>query len=131
MEKTKLEGLLVDPTKQYISKWTTTNDFEDIARSIGCTTIECVGRVFKGKRFALLCDEDGKLKPNQIVSIVTADADTGAMVEYFVGKVLILNIKAKGSRLASLTDADFIKLKKCITEIKQNGKTLKVLECTL
>lgn len=46
------------------------NELKDYYRLIGCTTIDIVNRSIKGKRYEIICDDEGTFKADPRISAI-------------------------------------------------------------
>lgn len=75
-------------------------------RELDCDTIDIVVRDLGGKRYDIICDDVGLLKPNKVAIV---DRDFSPMI---VGNIAITNDNGFGE-LTSLTDDDVEHILKC------------------
>lgn len=122
MAKTKqITGFLVDTEadhgdlKTVIKAVTIDKTLESYYKTLHCDLIEIPTYKFGGKRFDVICDEEGLIKGGQpVVSAIDAAGKPA-----LVGSLLIVNTNCR-----SLSDADIERLDKCVRQvILQNRQT--------
>lgn len=104
-----MKALLIDVNRREIAEVDIFNR-PDIYKLINCRTIDVIRRyIGSDKRlYDIILDDEGKLKPNQIVSGISSDFS-----ELLVGNLLIARSNKFGNRIG-LTDADIYYIKKSI-----------------
>lgn len=94
MEK-KIVGVLVDAENGTVSLVIVNNTLEGLRTALGCDYIEIVHRNIKGKTFTVICDEEGRMKDNQIVTGVIPAPNNRFYAE-FVGNIFICSDRVEG-----------------------------------
>lgn len=115
MAKTKqITGFLVDTEadngdlKTVIKAVTIDKTLESYYKTLHCDLIEIPTYKFGGKRFDVICDEEGLIKGGQpVVSAIDAAGKPA-----LVGSLLIVNTNCR-----SLTEADIERLDKCVRQV--------------
>ena len=100
MRKESITGVLVDAHNARITRVKIPDTLESYYTALDCTTVDIVSRTIGGKRFEIVCDDEGLLKDEPKVSAV--DMEGHAML---VGSLFVCNYGGNGE-LSSLTDAD-------------------------
>ena len=105
-----MKVLLIDVNRREVSEVDISNYCPDCYKLIGCRNIDIIRRYIGSEKrlYDIILDDEGKLKPNQIVSGISPDFS-----ELLVGNLLITNSKKFGNRIG-LTDADIYYIKKSI-----------------
>lgn len=84
------------------------NGLEDYYRLIHCTTIDIVNRGIKGKRYDIICDDEGTFSDDPLISAID---DLGRVM--LVGNLIVCGEADEEGNLTALTDDD-------IKHIKEN-----------
>ncbi len=87
----------------------TVNGLENYCRLIGCDCIEIANREIRGKRFDIICDDEGLLKAEPQVSAVNGRGE--AML---VGNLIICGEADVEGNETSLTEEDIIHIRQSI-----------------
>ena len=82
------------------------NELKDYYRLIGCTTIDIVNRSIKGKRYEIICDDEGTFKADPRISAI--DDMGNAML---VGNLIVCGQADEEGNLTDLTEADIKHIK--------------------
>ena len=69
MQKT-ITGVLIDPEKGIAEKRTLAKDLSAYYETLRCTCIDIVNRSICGKRFDIICDDEGLLTADQWLSAI-------------------------------------------------------------
>lgn len=96
----KIKGVLVDVFNKRIETREIEDTLEGYYELLNCDMIEIVSRHIGGKDYDIICDEEGLLKVNPIVSAI--DSNNQPML---VGSLFIVNYGGNGEE-ASLTEED-------------------------
>lgn len=80
MEKRKVTGVLINTWASEASKATLEDNLDAYYKALDCTCIDITYRTIGGKMFCIICDDEGLLKPLQIISAVCKDNVTPALV---------------------------------------------------
>lgn len=96
----KIKGVLVDIINKRIETREVEDTLEEYYNLLNCDMIEIVSRHIGGKDYDIICDEEGLLKVNPIVSAF--DSLNQPML---VGNLFIVNYGGNGKE-ASLTEED-------------------------
>lgn len=96
----KIKGVLVDVINKRIETREVEDTLEEYYNLLNCDMIEIVSRHIGGKDYDIICDEEGLLKVNPIVSAF--DSLNQPML---VGNLFIVNYGENGKE-ASLTEED-------------------------
>lgn len=98
----KISGILIDVSeypgsiKEYSLEETS---LEDFYKALNCSTIDIVTRKINGKVYDIVCDDEGLLRENPIVTAINGKGGT-----MLVGNLFICN--HEGSHLTSLSKED-------------------------
>lgn len=79
------------------------DNFDEYCKVLNCEYIEVVNVLIDGKLFGIICDEEGRLKEN---TLVTASAEK--KYEKLFGNILIVNYKGFDFDSLSRKDIDII-----------------------
>ena len=109
MEKT-LNAVLVTP--EGIKNITVIDDLDSFYQTLECGCIDIVTRLINGKPYSIICDDNGKFKPNVPTILTFKDDD---VVEYIVGRVLIVGETDEEDELTSLSEKDVEGVMGCYT----------------
>lgn len=90
MKNKLLRGIFFNPQKNELKVKVFSNTLDEIYRLINCDCITTAVRRIGGHRVVIVCDDEGLLKPNNDVAIVTIGDRTNDVVEQIVGNVLIV-----------------------------------------
>lgn len=99
MRGMELTGILVNVETGKASVHTIVDSLENLQKAIGCDCIDITSRLIAGKRFEIICDDEGAIKTNPKVSAVFQN---GAPA--FYGNLFICG--HDGPELESLSEAD-------------------------
>lgn len=77
------------------------NGLQDYYRLIGCTTIDIVNRGIKGKRYDIICDDEGTFLEDPRISAID---DMGQPL--LVGNLIVCGEADEEGNLTDLTEAD-------------------------
>lgn len=100
-----MKALLLD-VKNGIVEEINANGLHDYYRLIGCDCIDIVNREINGKRFDIICDDEGLLKEN--VQISAIDIKGYPML---VGNLIITGKADAEGELTDLSESDVVFLK--------------------
>ena len=90
MKNKLLRGIFFNPQKNELKVKVFSNTLDEIYRLINCDCITTAVRRIGGHRVVIVCDNEGLLKPDNDVAIVTIGDRTNDVVEQIVGNVLIV-----------------------------------------
>lgn len=90
MKNKLLRGIFFNPQKNELKVKVFSNTLDEIYRLINCDCITTAVRRIGGHRVVIVCDDEGLLKPDNDVAIVTISDSTNDVVEQIVGNVLIV-----------------------------------------
>ena len=99
-KKPEIQCYLVDPVSGEYGSCKIVDTLENLYQILGCDSIEIVKRRINGIWFTVVCDGEGRLKPNNKVSGVNHEE-----FPEFVGPILIFN-GCDSPNLMPLTDAE-------------------------
>lgn len=102
-------GSLIPFSAVYVDR----DNLEEIYKLLNCSTIDIVKRKFFGKEYFVVCDDEGLLKNNSIISTIIFDEEHGGIKQDLVGNLLICNIEEDEDgelNLGSLEDLDYLNL---------------------
>lgn len=85
---------------------------KDYYRLIHCTTIDIVNRGIKGKRYDIICDDEGTFADDPLISAID---DLGRVM--LVGNLIVCGEADEEGNLTSLSEAD-------IEHIKENVQNM-------
>lgn len=111
-----ITGLLVDVHSGVCVKKTIEDKLPAYYEALHCDLVEIVLRRIGGRRFCIVCDEEGLLKSGCRVSGIFTSGKPA-----LVGSLFICH--TSGSELASLTDNDFAHLRQYIVTLIYNDGT--------
>lgn len=94
-----IKGILVDVSKRSISVLEIEDTLEQYYKILNCNCIDIVPRRIGSILCRVICDDEGRLKENQIVSAINVDVN----IE-FVGNIFIVGYDVIGGELTSLED---------------------------
>lgn len=96
----KVRGILIDVSRNKVEEREVEEcSLDDLYGILNCSTIDIVVRTIGGKPFDIVCDDEGLLKENPIVTAISEKGD-----HMLVGNLFICNHNK--DRLASLNDDD-------------------------
>lgn len=96
-----MRGFLIDVVKGTAQVVECENDLHAWYKLLNCDIVEMPERQIKGKYYTFICDEEGLLKNNPIVSAINEN-----MEPMLYGNLLIFNIDSENCDIADLTDED-------------------------
>lgn len=99
MTKT-ITGVLLDTERAHVERATIPANLDSYYKHLDCTTIDIVSRTVGGKRFDIICDDEGLLKEDVCISAL--DRDYNPML---VGNLFVCKHDSDGNE-NSLTDAE-------------------------
>ncbi len=105
----KITGLLVDVENKKMNRITIEDDLEVFRRILKCKTIDCPTRRIKGVRVIVLCDDCGRLKEEQIPSMIGVSLKKRTLEEIIMGNIFICKADKEGN-FASLSDREIKKI---------------------
>lgn len=111
MENTKIRGLLIDEKTGAISVKDVDDDFRSLQQVIDADFFEIARRKIGNKTYAIVCDDEGRLKDRRITAI-----NMGYSQDILVGSLFICN--EMGPELVSLLDVD---IRNIIQSIRYNA----------
>lgn len=110
-----MKTIILDVKNSHLSVKDVEDRLETWYRELDCEWIDIVVRNIGGKRFNIICDDMGLLKPNKVAIV---DRDFSPMI---VGNIAITNDNGYGE-LTSLTDDDVeLILKSAAIAMDANG----------
>lgn len=121
-KRTEINGVLLDIENNEAKVVTFVPNLQNYYRMLHCCTIDIVERkigVRKGKRFDIVCDDEGLLKNEPKISAIN---DMGAPM--LVGSLLVVGLAKEGlEQTLSDEDAEFVmeKIKKMRTRLHPEG----------
>ena len=89
MKNNNLVGVLIRPEDMAIETVEIPNTLEGLTGALDCEYIETAIRTIRGKRFMIVCDEEGRLKERQCISGVWMEYNR--IKDYFVGNILVIS----------------------------------------
>ena len=108
-EKKILKGVLVDVENNEIKKVEVKDSLHSFYKLLKCDTIDIVIRNINGVNVAIVCDDDGLFKSDQIPSVLTLH--NGEVVEQIVNNVLIFSADTDDDgNMLSLSDEEINQL---------------------
>lgn len=96
-----MRALLLDVNTQEVKVVDVESDIHAWYKLLNCDLVEMPEYQIEGKYFTFICDEEGLLKNNPVISAV--DSDNRPML---VGNVLICNSNYENGDVVDLTDED-------------------------
>ena len=99
-----MTGLLVDVQRSTV-KIVNVSGLQDYYRLIGCTTVDIVNRKIGNKRYEIICDDEGLLTSEPIVSAID-----GKLQPMLVGNLIIAGEADTDGNLTSLKADDLVNL---------------------
>lgn len=90
---------------------------DEYYRLIHCDCIDIVMREVQGRRYNIVLDDEGLLKPNRI-SVTSVDTDLFGNQERLAGSLLIFGVDEIEYDLRSLTDDEVEQIKRRITNAR-------------
>lgn len=100
-QKKKIRGVLLDIEKNEANEVEFVPSLEEYYKMLRCNLIEMPTRTIGGKRFDVVCDEEGTFKQNAKISAID---DLGRVM--FVGSLLIVGMADEDGNETSLTTQD-------------------------
>ncbi|MBR3208908.1 MAG: DUF3846 domain-containing protein [Bacilli bacterium] len=119
----KIMGVLITPNdpdtlpRKFTMEY---NDYTDFYKILECSTFDIQVRKFKYKWFDIYMDDNGKLKEDNQVSLITIDG-YGNPIEFIVGNVFIVNHNEEGDTI-SLTEEEVKLVLSTIQTVKLTNK---------
>lgn len=110
-EETEMKALLIDVMENKVET-VDVNGLEDYYKLIHCTTIDIVNREIKGKRYDIICDNEGTFSDDPLISAID---DLGRAM--LVGNLIVCGEADEEGNLTALTDDD-------IKHIKENIQSM-------
>jgi glycine cleavage system aminomethyltransferase T len=110
-EETEMKALLIDVMENKVET-VDVNGLEDYYKLIHCTTIDIVNREIKGKRYDIICDDEGTFSDDPLISAID---DLGRAM--LVGNLIVCGEADEEGNLTALTDDD-------IKHIKENIQSM-------
>lgn len=110
----KITGILVDVVKGTIDKATIDKSLDGYYAALNCRCIDIVSRTVGGKRFLVICDDEGLLKNDIKVSAI---APSGEVM--LVGNLFIVNSDGADD-VESLTDEECQHIKRCAYTVRMS-----------
>lgn len=95
-----MKALLIDVMENKVEV-VNVNGLEDYYRLIHCTTVDIVNREIKGKRYDIICDDEGTFSDDPLISAIN---DLGGVM--FVGNLIVCGGTDEEGGLTALTDDD-------------------------
>lgn len=114
-EERKLFVVLIDVEKEETSMLTIDDDLDTYYKLLNCSTIDIVTREIGGKRFDIICDDEGTFKCPQKISAIN---DLG--MPMLVGNLIICGEADKEGYCTSLSTDDALHIMKYV----QNMSTI-------
>lgn len=118
-EKVKL--LLLNPVKGV--KTVEYSDYRDLYPHLECEHFDITNRIIGGKVFDVICDDEGLLKDNPVVSMVDM-----AFNPMLVGNLIFANHDADGNT-TSLSQEDIRLIMENLIYIEVNGSVRTIVIC--
>lgn len=106
-----MKALLIDVMENKVET-VDVNGLEDYYKLIHCTTIDIVNREIKGKRYDIICDDEGAFSDDPLISAID---DLGRAM--LVGNLIVCGEADEEGNLTALTDDD-------IKHIKENIQSM-------
>lgn len=118
-----MRALLLDVNTQEVKVVDVESDIHAWYKLLDCNLVEMPERQIEGKYFTFICDEEGLLKNNSIVSVIGEDE---VMI---VGSVLICNTDYETCDVTDLTEEDIQLISKHIKQLIdfRSGQILTVI----
>lgn len=110
-EETEMKALLIDVMENKVET-VDVNGLQDYYKLIHCTTIDIVNREIKGKRYDIICDDEGTFSDDPLISAID---DLGRAM--LVGNLIVCGEADEEGNLIALTDDD-------IKHIKENIQSM-------
>ena len=101
-----MKGILLDTINQEIKEVDCANDIHEWYKLLNTDIVEMPERQIGGKYYTIICDEEGLLKPEPIISAMNSGIDT-----MFVGNLLIFNIDRENCDVTDLSKEDIENIK--------------------
>lgn len=105
----KITGLLVDVESKTMKRITVDDSREEYYRILKCGMIDCITRQVKGVRCVVVCDDCGRLKEEQIPSMIGISQEKRTLQEIIVGNIFVCKSDEDGN-FVSLTDKEIKKI---------------------
>lgn len=96
----KLKTLLLDVINDRVMEMEIEDDLDTFYKYLNCRCITIINVEIGGRRFDVMCDDEGLLKDRPIISAINKEADI-----VLVGNLLFFN-SSSGGDLTSLTPED-------------------------
>lgn len=113
----KITGILVNTEKRTVTRETITKGLEGYYAALNCDCIDIVTRKIDGVYYDIICDDEGLLKANPIVSALSPTRQP-----MLVGNLFIVKFDGNDD-VRSLTDAECAHILRCVSAIRI-GKNL-------
>lgn len=120
MKRKQIKAVFIDTETKDIYPIKFKDELPTIYELLKCSTITIVNRDFGGKRFDVICDDEGLFKPLNTPAIATLDKH-GECLEIIVGNCIIAKHDDEGYT-ESLTDAEIIALLTSAVKFKGTGQ---------
>ena len=95
-----ITGVLLDAERAHVERATIPATLGSYYEHLNCTTIDIVSRTIGGKRFDIICDEEGLFKDDPRISALDRDYQP-----IFVGNLFVCKHDGNGCEI-SLTDKE-------------------------
>lgn len=105
----KITGLLVDVESKTMKRITVDDSREEYYRILKCGMIDCITRQVKGVRCVVVCDDCGRLKEEQIPSMIGISQKKRTCEEIIMGNIFVCKSDGNGN-FVSLTDKEIKKI---------------------
>ena len=105
----KITGLLVDVESKTMKRITVDDSREEYYRILKCGMIDCITRQVKGVRCVVVSDDCGRLKEEQIPSMIGISQEKRTLQEIIVGNIFVCKSDEDGN-FVSLTDKEIKKI---------------------
>lgn len=111
-----MRGLLIDVINNEVKEVSIT-EYTDYYQLIQCETFDIVDRGIGDQRFNLVCDDEGLLKPDPVISVLDQ-----ADLRMLVGNIVVTGPVDINGDLESLSDQDIQLIKSFIEEVPDFGE---------
>lgn len=111
-----MRGLLIDVINNEVKEVSIT-EYTDYYPLIQCETFDIVDRGIGDQRFNLVCDDEGLLKPDPVISVLDQ-----ADLRMLVGNIVVTGPVDINGDLESLSDQDIQLIKSFIEEVSDFGE---------
>ena len=105
----KINGLFVDVENKKMECITIDDKLEEYYRILKCRMIDCITRQVKGVRCIVVCDDCGRLKEEQIPSMIGISQKKRTCEEIIMGNIFVCKSDGNGN-FVSLTDKEIKKI---------------------